>query len=342
MLDHFVMAYGSGGTFLGTSRYLRKHLPHTRLHICEPDNCPMLYSEISTIYDDDTPIPSEAHPAWHPHYFQGWAVDFIPKLLKKALEENDNLDIMQIAGFDAIETCKNLAQKEGIFSGISGGGIVCAALELAKQSPKGTSILAIVPDTGARYLSTPLFNDIPAKMYEEEQNLSLTTSSEPPPSPEYPEATPESRDFVKEQIAKHKVVLFALEYCETCWALTKFLDRIKVPYERIDIDSFKYAKDQMGNKYRSAVIESTDYPAFPMLFLDGIFVGGAVDVFMDWKKDRLQPLLDAAGLNEDNFGKYNGDPFEFLVSGGVQSLLCTVVVQQKALHIRMICNVLLT
>ena len=314
-LDHFVMAYGSGGTLLGTSRYFRKNLPDTKLHICEPDTAALLTSGITTTYDEESPIPNEAHPQWSPHLFQGWATDFVPKLVKQSLEENDNnIDIMPIGGTDAIEACKELAQQEGIFSGLSGGGTVFAALELAKESSKGTNILAIIPDGGERYLSTPLFRNIPARSYEAEINLSLTTSNEPPPHPEYPEASPEAMDFVNEHINNHKVLVWSLEYCETCWTLTRFLDRIKVPYERITIDSFKYSKDQTGNQFRTALRELNDYPSFPQLYINGEFIGGAIDVCMMWKKGRLQAMLDEAGLNEDNFGRYNGDPFEFLVS----------------------------
>jgi cysteine synthase A len=127
-----------------------------------------------------------------------------------------------------------------------------------------------------------------------------------------PEKTPEAVTFVKEQIGLHKVVVWSLEYCEFCWTLTRFLDRLGVPYKRIDIDSFEYAKDQMGNKYRAALVDETQCPTFPQFFVDGKFIGGAVDAALMWKKNELQPLLEAAGLNKDNFNGYDGDPFEFL------------------------------
>ena len=311
-LDHFVTAYGTGGNVLGISRYLRKHMPKTKIHLCEPSNAPMLYSGVKTPYDEGSPIPKEAHPVWRPHLFQGWAADMIPKLVEQAVEENEDLDIMPIGGFDGIETSRRMAREEGIFSGTSGGGIVFAALELAKKCPKGTNILAMVPDTAERYLSTPLFSDIPAEMTEEEKELAASTPSEAPPAPGLPGVTPEAVEFVKEQNQKHKVVVWSLEYCEFCWTLTRFLDRLKVPYERIDIDSFKYAKDQMGNKYRAALCESTGCKTFPQFFVDGKFIGGAVDACTMWKDGKLQTLLEDAGVKNDNFGGYEGDPFEFL------------------------------
>ena len=88
-----------------------------------------------------------------------------------------------MGGFDETETSQEMATKEGMFSGTSGGGVVYAALELAKTCEPGTNILAMVPDAGERYLSTPLFVDIPADMTEEEKELAASTPSIPPPPP---------------------------------------------------------------------------------------------------------------------------------------------------------------
>src|SRR3569832_1673851 len=106
-------------------------------HVCEPSNAPMLYSGIESIYHESSPIPTEAHPVWRPHLFQGWAADFIPKLVQTAKHENGNLNILPTSGDDAMEMCRLLARKEGIFSGTSGGGIVYSALQLAETSPPG-------------------------------------------------------------------------------------------------------------------------------------------------------------------------------------------------------------
>jgi cysteine synthase A len=314
-LDHFVMAYGTGGTCLGVSRILRKDSPSTKIHICEPSNAPLLYSGIPTKYPKDgSPSTSfdVAHPVWRPHLLQGWTTDFIPLLVSQMRQENPEIDIVPVGGFDAIKTSQEMAKKEGIFSGTSGGGIVYAALELAKSCEPGTNILAMVPDTGERYLSTPLFADIPADMTEEEKELAASTPSMPPPPPDLPGVVPEAVVFVKKQISDHKVVVWSLEYCEFCWTLTSFLDRLQVPYTKIDIDSFEYAKDQMGNKYRAALSDMTECVTFPQLFIDGEFKGGAVDACMMWKKGEFQSVLEEAGLKNDNFGKYEGDPFEFL------------------------------
>jgi len=110
------------------------------------------------------------------------AADFIPKLISKARDDID--EIHHVRGKTAIETTLDLARKEGISSGISGGGILSAALEFAKACPPGTNILAMLPDTGERYMSTDLFKDIPSEMTPEEIALSQSTKGEaPPPAP---------------------------------------------------------------------------------------------------------------------------------------------------------------
>ena len=156
--------------------------------------------------------------------------------------------VLHVGGRDAIQTSRNLAIQEGMFSGTSGGGVLSAALKLAEGCQEGASILALIPDTGERYLSTPLFDDIPADMTEEEKELAASTPSTPPPPPGLPEVLPEATEWVEGEIASHKVVVFSLEYCEFCWTLTRFLDTLGVQYHRIDIDSFAYAKNNMGNK----------------------------------------------------------------------------------------------
>jgi cysteine synthase A len=96
--------------------------------------------------------------------FQGWAADFIPKIVSEARDAKYIDEIMHPGGHDAIRTAQELAVKEGIFSGISGGGVLASAIEIAKMAPEGSSILAMIPDTGERYLSTPLFANIPAEV----------------------------------------------------------------------------------------------------------------------------------------------------------------------------------
>jgi cysteine synthase A len=271
----------------------------------------MLYSQIETEYpsgEGDLFTFKDPHPVWRPHLLQGWAPDWIPSLVDKARSRID--EICHIGGDVAMATSKKLAQKEGIFTGTSGGGILASALKHAETCSPGTSIIAILPDTGERYLSTPLFDGIGADMTEEEKEIASSTPSSPPPAVPLPSATDESIAFVKENIANNKIVIWSLEYCEFCWTITNFFDTIGVPYTQINIDAFEYAKDNMGNKYRAALTDLTGCATFPQCFIDGEFIGGAADACIKWRKKELQPVFEKAGIKYSH--EYEGDPFEFL------------------------------
>jgi len=214
-------------------------------------------------------------------------------------------------------TARALAQKEGIFTGTSGGGVVLGALKKAQSVPPGTTLLAIVPDTGERYLSTPLFADIPADMTAEEKAL----KDECPPTFALPQPLPEaddqSRQCVKDVIKSDKLVYFAFNDCEFCWTLGLLLEAIGVKATKIAFDTSEYAKDNFGNKIRKALQEHTSVVTFPQLFINGTFFGGAVDACIKWNKGELQPMLLQAGVkstrvDDKDWNGFDGDPFEFL------------------------------
>jgi len=169
-LDYFVTGFGTGGTLKGTSRYLRKNSPDTKIIVCEPDNAPMLLSGVGTEYNGDMTIKNP-HASWRPHLLQGWSPDFIPKLVTEAIDAGCMDELVHIGSSDAMQTARDLAQKEGIFTGTSGGGTLFGALEVARSGdvPKGSTMVVMLADTGERYLSTPLFADIPADMNAEEK-----------------------------------------------------------------------------------------------------------------------------------------------------------------------------
>ena len=124
-----------------------------------------------------TGTPSAAHPSFKPHPMQGWTPDFIPKLTGDAVAMELIDRIVPIQNADAIQASKDLAAKEGIFCGITSGGTFAGAIKIAAEAPKGANILAMLPDTDERYLSTPLFADIGADMNEEELAISRSTPS---------------------------------------------------------------------------------------------------------------------------------------------------------------------
>jgi cysteine synthase len=175
-LDYWVTGYGTGGTLKGVARVLRKESPKTRIIVCEPEEAPLLGSKIEQKRKADG-TPAEPHPSFKPHPMQGWTPDFIPKLTGDAVDMKVLDRLLQIPGPEAIRCSKDLATKEGIFVGITSGGTFAAALRIAKEAQKGANILCMLPDTGERYLSTPLFADVPGDMTEEELAISRSTPS---------------------------------------------------------------------------------------------------------------------------------------------------------------------
>jgi cysteine synthase A len=169
-LDYWVTGFGTGGTLKGVGRVLAKERPEVKIILSEPADAPMVTSKTPQERNDDG-SPKSRHPSWKPHPIQGWSPDFIPKLTGDAVDMDLVDQVITIPGPQAMQASKQLAQKEGIFVGVSAGATFSAALEIAKNAPKGTTLLAMLPDTGERYLSTPLFADILAEMSEEEQKI---------------------------------------------------------------------------------------------------------------------------------------------------------------------------
>jgi cysteine synthase A len=138
-LDAFVTGWGTGGTMTGAGEVIKLARPETKVIVAEPAAASML-----------------AGNAFTPHKIQGWTPDFVPKVLKREVADR----LLSVTDADAIATARALAQKEGIFTGISGGATFSAALQIARESTPGSVILAMLPDTGERYLSTALFEGI--------------------------------------------------------------------------------------------------------------------------------------------------------------------------------------
>jgi cysteine synthase len=182
-LDYWVTGFGTGGTLKGVNRVLAEKRPETKIILCEPDVAPMVSSGIAQPSNPDG-SPSASHPSWTPHPQQGWSPDFIPKLAQDAVDTHRIHQILRITNPDAMRHSQELARKEGIFVGISSGATFAGALRIAAEAPKGSTILAMLPDTGERYLSTPLFADIPVDMTPEELEISHSTPSAqlPPPA----------------------------------------------------------------------------------------------------------------------------------------------------------------
>jgi cysteine synthase A len=181
-LDYWVTGFGTGGTLNGVSRVLSKECPDTKIVVCEPTDAPMLSTKTPQERNPDG-SPAKPNAAFKPHPMQGWSPDFIPKITADAVDMGVISRIITIAGPDAMKNAKALAQQEGIFVGISAGATLAAALEVCKDAAPGSTVLAMLPDTGERYLSTPMFADVGVDMNDEEVAISKSTPNQQMPPP---------------------------------------------------------------------------------------------------------------------------------------------------------------
>ncbi len=306
-LDYWVTGAGTGGTLQGVARVLKEERPETTIVVCEPDNAQILGSGQKTKYNS-VGAPMDSHPNFRPHLMQGWTPDFIPKITRDALDKNLIDQFLPVNGQEALRWSKALAKQEGIFVGTSGGATFTAALEIAKTAPDGSNILCMLPDTGERYLSTPLFEDIPAEMTHDEIEISKSTpryrfdQSAPPPAPTS-EAAPKSvtdkaRTFVDETIhnTQNPIAFFALEWCEFCWSVRKMFSALEIDYSTVDLDSAQYQEDGWGGQIRAALEEQTSMKTIPQIFVGGKFIGGCTEVFDAYKDGSLQSMFKSAGI----------------------------------------------
>jgi cysteine synthase A len=310
-LDYFVTGYGTGGTLKGTGRVLREKSPRTRIIVCEPDNSQLLGSGIPQERMPDG-SPARSHPNFRPHMMQGWTPDFIPRLTEDAVAMKLVDQVMPIDGNHALKMARDLAQKEGVFCGTSGGATFSGAVRVAESAAAGSSILCMLPDTGERYLSTPLFEPIPVEMTAEELEISRSTPGYrfdvKPPPPAASKAEPvtptvasihaDASAFVDEVLSdpKQPLVLFALEWCEFCWSVRKLFGAIDAPFRSIDLDSVAYQADNWGGKIRNVLEQRTGASTIPQIFIAGEHMGGATDTFEAFRDGSLQEHLKRAGV----------------------------------------------
>ena len=138
-LDYWVTGYGTGGTLTGAGEMIKKARPETKIVVCEPEGAALLSGK-----------------EWAPHKVQGWTPNFIPAVLDRSVYD----EIVLVGDLESRDAARDLATKEGIFCGISSGGTFAAAKKVASKAPKGSVLLAMLPDTGERYLSTILFEGV--------------------------------------------------------------------------------------------------------------------------------------------------------------------------------------
>jgi cysteine synthase A len=320
-LDYWVSGFGTGGTFNGVSRVLKEKSPNTKIVVCEPDNSPILSSGIPQARNADG-SHSETHPLFRPHLMQGWVPDFIPKLMEEVTDANNIDGVIPINGKDALRYSKDLASKEGIFVGISAGATLAGALQIAETAPEGANILCMLPDTGERYLSTPLFEDVPVDMNEEEHEISRSTPGyrfdaveEEAEEAPVPEDVPLDDIAVSEIEAiigdrENQVVMFGLEWCEFCWSVRKILDKYNIQFRSVDLDSAELAENDRGNKLRNVLEKNNDWYTMPQIYIGGEFIGGCTDLFDRCIDKSLQQMLDKYEIPYDK--GVDVDPYKLL------------------------------
>jgi len=321
-LDYWVSGFGTGGTLKGVSRILKEKSPKTKVIVCEPDNVPILGSGIPQQREPDGSIV-ESHPMFRPHLMQGWSPDFIPKLAEDVIAAEHIDEILPIQGDDALRLAKSLARDEGIFVGISAGATLAGALAVAEKAEPGSNVLCMLPDTGERYLSTPLFDGISEDMNDEETEISRSTpnfhfhsAAAPPPAEDEEEpsaeAPPDALDFLDQATndSGNPVVLFALEWCEFCWSVRKMFAEYEIPYRSIDLDSVAYQDDNQGGKIRKAIEQRTGLKTIPQIYVGGKHLGGASETFDACRDGSLAKMLEENNVSWNR--SVDTDPYSFL------------------------------
>jgi len=320
-LDYWVTGYGTGGTLKGVARVLKKERPDVRIIVCEPDNSQVLGSGIPQSRAADG-SPAASHPSFRPHLMQGWSPDFIPKLTEDAVALDLIDRVLPVNGSQALQLSRDLARMEGIFTGISGGATFAGALSLCDAAAAGTTVLCMLPDTGERYLTTPLFADVPVEMTEEEIEISKSTPNyrfdvSQPAAPAAATTAPQpvaadADAFVRQVIgdAAQPVVMFALEWCEFCWSVRKLFARYRIPYRSVDLDSVEYQQDDRGGKIRAALAQRTGFTTIPQIFIGGEFIGGCTELFDGLRQGRVPELLAENRVDYDR--SVSDDPYSFL------------------------------
>jgi len=326
----FVSGFGTGGTLLGVARALKAHDAAIRVVAAEPDNAPVLASGIAQSRAADG-SPNASHPQFRPHLMQGWAPDFISGLTETALRDGLVDEIVPVGGQDAMRLARALATQEGIFVGTSSGATLAAALGVARRAPQGSHVVCMLPDTGERYLSTPLFDGIGVDMNDEELALSRSTpgarfdtvASAPgvavtaaavvaataPFPPPAPDADADADAFAAQAIRDEPVLMFALEWCEFCWAVRKLFARLGIACRSVDLDSVQLQAGDLGTRLRAVLRRRTGQPTIPQIWIGGTHVGGATDLFDAWRQGRAQGLLASAGVAFDTGADIDPDTF---------------------------------
>jgi cysteine synthase A len=247
---------------------------------------------------------------------QGWSPDFISGLTEEARSAGLIDKVVAVPGAEALELSRRLAREEGIFAGISAGATLAGALQVAGEAAPGSNIVCMLPDTGERYQSTVLFEDIAEDMNQAEIELSRSTPScrFEPPVPTVAASTDGAIEpdfaasrFVSEQVDSQPVLMFALEWCEFCWSVRKLFTAMDLPYESIDLDAVSYQQDDRGGRIRKVLQQRLGVPTIPQIFVGGEHIGGCSELFDAYRDGSLQRRLCRLGVPFDDTSAIDAD-----------------------------------
>jgi cysteine synthase A len=317
-LDHVVLGAGTGGTVKGIAAALKARRPEIRIALCEPANSPLLrlHAENPTAAVG----PDHSNPAFRPHPVQGVSPDFVPAFAADAMAAGHVDELIGVEGADALAMARELARREGIFCGISAGAAFSGAIDVSRRTAQGSSVLCLLPDTGERYQTTPLFDGIMTDMNDEEQDIAAsvempaaapaTSAPAPVPSLMREQHTREEdslEDLLKDPL--EPVVMFGLQWCEFSWSLRKFLLSQGISFKMIELDSASFKTVADPALLRAALGKRSGSPTIPQLFVAGQVIGGCTDAFSSWKSGQLQRQLQDEGVS---FLSEGPDPETFL------------------------------
>jgi cysteine synthase A len=306
-LHYWVSGFGTGGTLKGVARGLKAADGDIQVVAVEPDNSPVMASGVPQQRKPDG-SPGESHPHFRPHLMQGWSPDFISRLTEDAVAMCLVDEVVGVSGEASLRLARELALQEGIFVGISSGATLAGALQVAQRCTNGTNIVCMLPDTGERYMSTPLFEEIGEDMDAGELQLSQSTPGyqfrqASVPTPEQPEASfsPDfgASQFVSETIGSEPVVMFALEWCEFCWSVRKFFKQLGVEFHSVDLDSLDFQEDDRGVRIREVLRHRLKVATIPQLFVGGDHIGGCTELFEAYRDGSLQRRFTDLGVEFD-------------------------------------------
>ncbi len=314
-LDYVVLGTGTGGSLRGIGHALRRLRPDVRLVVAEPDNAPLL--------SGGRPQPEHgSHPDFRPHPMQGWTPDFIPLHTAAALTEDLVHRVMPVGGDQALATSRDLARREGILAGITSGATVAAGLRLLAEEP-AAEVLCLLPDTGERYLSTPLFDDIGQDMDAGEWEISRSSPTarfDAPGRGAAPTVPLPPASSVDESVLRwfegvvrdpaQPVVAFTLAWCEFSWSLRRLFERIGLPFRVVELDAPPLREAGLDLQLRALLHIRTGQPTLPQVFVGGRYLGGCTETMAAFRNGELARRVEAAGLDPSRWPSL--DPEQFL------------------------------